>query len=139
MMKPAMLRGHAWPLILGLVACSVLCAPAPSGAALDQPATVISLGSPFQVSFGSYAFLNVSIQSYLPGVNYFILFGVIKNSQGQTIGVSTGGVTVVGPGLSNAYALVYNVPAGSYFVAVFVIDAQYNAPVSLVVSATITV
>jgi len=99
---------------------------------------VIAIGTPFLVTFGDWRFLNVTIQMYAPGTSDLVLFGVIKNAQGQTVGVATGGVTMTQGETSNAYALVYNVSPGTYTAFVFVIAVQYNAPYSIPLSEPLT-
>ena len=91
------------------------------------------------VSFGDWRFLNVTIHywSGLPPVSSMVLFGVFKNSEGQTVGIATGGITLSTGESSKDYALVYNIAPGAYTVFLFVVSVPGNEPLSLTTSALV--
>jgi hypothetical protein len=110
-----------------------------AGAASAQPAVVLLLGSPSFVTSNSWIFLNATLHDEtLPSPLSFVVFDVWKNTIGQTIAVSTCGVTMEGGETASCYAPVFNVPSGTYDVILFVVSVPYDDPVSLALTIQIT-
>ena len=103
-----------------------------------QPAITLVPRNPLLVSMGDWKFLNVTLQSFLPQDTSLLLFGVFKNSLGQTVGIATGGITLSAGVTSSAYAVVYNIPPGKYTVYLFAISVPYDDPTSLSVMAQVS-
>jgi len=103
-----------------------------------QPAVTIVKGNPLLVTMGDWKFLNVTLQSFLPQDTSIVLFGIFKNSLGQTVDIATGGITLSAEGTSSACAVVYNIPPGTYTVYLFAISVPYDDPMSLTVLAQVS-
>jgi len=103
-----------------------------------QSAVVIVEGNPLLVSLGDWRFLNVTLQSFLPADTAMVLFGVFKNSLGQTVNIATRGITMTAGETSDAYVVIYNIPPGTYTVYLFVISVPYDALLSLSAMAQVS-
>jgi hypothetical protein len=59
-----------------------------------------------------------------------VLFAVFKNSEDQTVGIATGGITLSSGEQSNAYAVLSNIAPGTYALILFVVSTPDNLPLS---------
>lgn len=89
------------------------------------------------VSVNDWRFLNATLQDYWTGQVGLVLFAVWRNPIGQTIGVTTGGISMVGGESANCLVPVFNVEPGTYVVFLFVVSANNN-PLSSVVTLSIS-
>jgi len=87
---------------------------------------------------GSYTGISVSATNLWSTSQNLVVFAVWKNGAGQTVAVSTGGLTLAAGATGTAFApLAGGLPSGSYSVSVFVITTGNN-PVSSTSSIAVT-
>ena len=123
---------------------------ASSLAGLTGTATAITVTAivPFAVSIiinsatygtlGAYKGISVSATNAWSSSQNLVIFAVWKNSAGQTVAVSTGGLTLASGATSTAFApLVSPLPSGTYTVNVFVITTSNN-PVSSTTTTSVS-
>lgn len=90
-------------------------------------------------TFGFYSGVFVNVTSYWSSSLDLVTFAVWKNSQGQTVEVTTAGLTL--PSVSNdvAFAPLLNpLTSGSYVAIVFIVTTNNN-PVSNLVTISINI
>ena len=104
-----------------------------------QGAVAVSINS---ASYGTSGFYNgvfVNITNGSPLTLNLVPFAVWKDSQGQTVAVTTGGLTLASGATDIAFAPSLNaLPSGHYVVFIFVVDT-YNSPVSTVTTISLYV
>ncbi len=88
-------------------------------------------------TLGSFSGISVSATNVWSSSQSLVVFAVWKNSAGQTVAVTTGGLTLASGATGTAFApLAGALPSGTYSVSVFVVTTSNN-PVSA--STTISV
>jgi hypothetical protein len=90
-------------------------------------------------TLGSFTGISVSATNVWSSSQSLVVFAVWKNSAGQTVAVTTGGLTLAAGASGTTFApLASALPSGSYSVSVFVITTA-NLPVSSPTSITASV
>jgi hypothetical protein len=90
-------------------------------------------------TLGSFTGISVSATNSWSSSQSLVVFAVWKNSAGQTVAVTTGGLTLAAGASGTTFApLASALPSGSYSVSVFVITTA-NQPVSSPTSITASV
>jgi len=103
-----------------------------------NPATSVIINSASYGSLGSFNGISVTATNTWSASYNLVVFAVWKNSIGQTVAVTTGGLTLASGASGSAFApLAGALPSGSYTVSVFVITTG-NLPVSSTTSITAT-
>jgi len=103
-----------------------------------NPATSVLITSASYGSLGSFNGISVGATNTWSASYNLVVFAVWKNSIGQTVAVTTGGLTLASGASGSAFApLAGALPSGSYTVSVFVITTG-NLPVSSTTSITAT-
>ena len=89
-------------------------------------------------TLGAFTGISVSATNLWSTSQNLVVFAVWKNSAGQTVAVTTGGLTLASGATGTTFApLAGGLPSGSYTVSVFVITTSNN-PVSSPTSITAT-
>jgi len=103
-----------------------------------NPATSVIITSASYGSLGSFNGISVTATNTWSASYNLVVFAVWKNSAGQTVAVTTGGLTLASGASGSAFApLAGGLASGSYTVSVFVITTG-NLPVSSTTSITAT-
>jgi len=98
----------------------------------------IIINSAAKSTLGSFTGMSVSATNLWSTSQNLVVFAVWKNGAGQTVAVSTGGLTLAAGATGTAFApLAGGLPSGSYSVSVFVITTSNN-PVSSTTSTSVT-
>jgi len=101
-------------------------------------ANSIIINSATKSTLGSFTGMSVSATNLWSTSQNLVVFAVWKNGAGQTVAVSTGGLTLAAGATGTAFApLAGGLPSGSYSVSVFVITTGNN-PVSSTTSTSVT-
>ncbi|MDA4125346.1 MAG: hypothetical protein OK438_07890 [Thaumarchaeota archaeon] len=101
--------------------------------------SVVVSGSPSKTTIGGYTGISATYTNGWSSSQSLIMFAVWKNSAGQTVAVSTGGLTLAAGASGSAFApLLAPLPSGSYTVNVFVWTTN-NLSVSSTSTITVTV
>jgi len=96
-------------------------------------------GTPTKVTIGGYTGINATYKNTWTSAENEIVFAVWKNSAGQTVAVSTGGLNLAAGATGTAFLpLSAPLASGSYTVSVFVITVG-NAPDSSATSINVSV
>ena len=99
----------------------------------------VVINSAAQGTLGSFSGISVTATNLWSTSQNLVVFAVWKNGAGQTLAVTTGGLTLASGATGSAFApLASALPSGSYSVSVFVITTGNN-PVSLATSISATV
>jgi len=102
-------------------------------------ATSVLITSATYGTLGSFTGISVSATNTWTTSQSLVVFAVWKNSAGQTVAVTTGGLTLAAGASGTTFApLASALPSGSYSVSVFVITTA-NQPVSSPTSITASV
>jgi len=89
-------------------------------------------------TLGSFSGISVSATNLWSTSQNLVVFAVYKNGVGQTVAVSTGGLSLASGASGTAFApLAGALPSGTYSVSVFVITTSNN-PVSSTTSTSVT-
>jgi hypothetical protein len=99
----------------------------------------VVINSAAQGTLGSFSGVSVTATNLWSTSQNLVVFAVWKNGAGQTVAVTTGGLTLASGATGSAFApLASALPSGTYSVSVFVITTGNN-PVSLATSISATV
>jgi len=105
-----------------------------------QSPTVLLPGNPVMTTFGDWRLLNTTIQDEAyPSPLSLVLFAVWKDSAGQTVALSTCGVSMTTGETTTCYLPIFNVAPGTYNVYLFVVSFPYNDPLSLTATVQVTI
>lgn len=101
--------------------------------------SVVVSGTPSYSTLGGFTGISATYTNNWNSAQSVVVFAVWKNSLGQTVAVSTGGLTLASGATATAFApLASPLASGSYTVSVFVITTANN-PVSVSSSISVTV
>jgi hypothetical protein len=96
-------------------------------------------GTPSETTIGGYTGISATYKNTWTGAENEIVFAVWKNSAGQTVAVSTGGLNLAAGATGTAFMpLSAPLGSGSYTVSVFVVTVG-NAPDSVATPISVTV
>jgi hypothetical protein len=99
----------------------------------------VVINSATYTTIGSFPGVSVSATNIWSSSQNLVVFAVWKNGAGQTVAVTTGGLTLASGATGTAFAPLTNaLPSGSYTVNVFVITTD-NKPVSSTTTISVTV
>jgi hypothetical protein len=99
----------------------------------------VIINSAVKSTIGGYTGVSVSATNIWSSSQNLVVFAVWKNSAGQTVAVSTGGLTLAPGATATAFAPLGNpLPSGTYTVSVFAITTTNN-PVSSSTSVSVTI
>ncbi len=102
-------------------------------------ATSVIINSATYTTLGAFPGISASATNIWSTSQNLIVFAVWKNGGGQTVAVTTGGLSLASGATGTAFAPLPNaLPSGTYTVNVFVITTSNN-PVSTQTTITVTV
>jgi len=102
-------------------------------------AASVTINSAAAGTLGSFSGITVSATNLWGSTQNLVVFAVWKNSAGQTVAVTTGGLTLAAGATGSAFApLASPLPSGAYSVSVFVITTGNN-PVSSTTNFSVAV
>jgi hypothetical protein len=97
------------------------------------------VGTPKYTTIGGFNGIAANFTNMWSTSLNLVVFAVWKNSAGQTVAVTTGGLTLASGATAQAFApLTSPLPSGTYTVNIFVVTTS-NQPVSTTTTVTITV
>jgi hypothetical protein len=101
--------------------------------------SVVSSGTPSYGTLGGFNGVSASFTNLWTTSQNLVVFAVWKNSAGQTVAVTTAGLTLAPGQTASAFApLTSPLPSGTYTVNIFVITTS-NQPVSTTTTITVTI
>jgi len=101
--------------------------------------SVVVSGTPTKTTIGGFTGISATYTNNWNTAQNLVVFAVWKNSAGQTVAVTTSGLTLAAGASGTAFApLVSALPSGSYTVNVFVWTTN-NQPVSSLTTITVSV
>jgi hypothetical protein len=96
-------------------------------------------GTPVKATIGGYTGISANYTNAWSASQNVIVFAVWKNALGQTVAVSTGGLTLASGATGTAFAPLQSaLPSGPYTVNIFVVTTG-NLPVSITTTVSVTV
>jgi hypothetical protein len=106
---------------------------------LSFAVSVVVSGTPTKTTIGGYTGISATYTNDWSASQNVIVFAVWKNSAGQTVAVSTGGLNLAVGATGTAFAPLFSpLPSGTYTVNIFVITTS-NQPVSITTTISVTV
>jgi len=101
--------------------------------------SVVVVGTPSKTTIGGFTGITATYTNNWNTAQNLVVFAVWKNSAGQTVAVTTSGLTLAAGASGTAFApLVSALPSGSYSVNIFVWTTN-NQPVSATTSISVSV